>query len=344
MILVTADLHLSDNPRDAYRHEFQKVLRQLVKQHKVETVLILGDLTEEKDHHGAWLVNRIVDHLNRLRRYCNVVIVQGNHDYVDANSPFYKFVEHIKDISWISSPMEAGQCGGGGLPALHELAFSDLGKCLLLPHAPNYKKDWHGIKLKSYDWVFTHNTFQGCNIGNGRKLSGISPNIFGKAKVISGDIHIPQKMGPGFHYVGAPYLVDFGDVYIPRVLLVSNKGKLTSLPVPGPQKRLVDITSLEDLSNQPQLNAGDILKVRFTITGELRPRWQELQGKVREWGEQNGFMIHIVQPILHEESRPGKKAAATTTKTDEQLLRTYAKHRGIDERTLKTGLNLMRRI
>jgi len=333
MILVTADLHLSDNPRDAYRHEFQKELRRLVKLHKVEAVLILGDLTEEKDRHGAWLVNKVVEHMAKLAALCQVIIIRGNHDYADASNPFYAFLSRIDNITWVNRLT----AGGGVLTAR-------LGKVLLLPHSSNWEQHWEGELIDKYDWVFTHNTFQGCNIGNGRKLSGIPTNIFGEAKVISGDIHIPQKMGPGFHYVGAPYLVDFGDDYIPRVLLISDKGKLTSLPVSGAQKRLVDITSLKDLDKQPQLNAGDILKVRFTISGELRSRWQELQGKVREWGEKNGFLVYIVQPILHEErAKPGKKAKLTT-KTDEQLLLTYAKHRGIDDRTLKAGLRLLRRI
>jgi len=219
----------------------------------------------------------------------------------------------------------------------------------LLPHTTNYKKDWKDLKLKKYDWVFTHNTFDGAQAGNGIQLRGIPKNLFGKARVISGDIHIPQRLTPGYvEYVGSPYLCDFGDRYEPRVLLIDD-GRIRSIPVTGPQKRLVEITSLTELKkgsvNTRYLNEGDILKVRMLITGEQRSDWPNIRDTIRMWGHDNGYQIHVVQPVMLDTIRGTNKPKAKHVKmTDEQLLRTYAKHRSLDQLTLKAGMNLCRKV
>lgn len=336
-ILVTADWQLDDNPVNAYRHQFQKQLRAIVKKHDVKLLLLLGDLTEEKDRHGAWLVNRIVDHLDRLRRLCRIIIVRGNHDYVDAGSPFYEFLRHIEGIRWVNEPTE--------------VQLDELGKVMLLPHTSDYKRDWHGLK-KTYDWVFTHNTFQGAHAGQGFMLRGIPTDIFGHASVISGDIHIPQTIAPHVTYVGAPYLCDFGDRYEPRVLLVHDahpptKG-FTSIPVRGPQKRLVKIGCLGDLkvgsADIRYVNPGDILKVRMLITAEQRAEWPELKAKIRAWGEANGYLIHIVQPVMLDSIRSAGRKRARKQQSDGALLREFARNNSLDAMTLKVGLMIARKV
>lgn len=236
MILVTADWHLSDNPRDNYRHLWQQQLRDMIEEYCVEVLLVLGDLTEEKDRHRAGLVNKVVDHLYQLGQLCQVIVISGNHDYVNPATPFYGFAHRIKGITWVgikdrSSPKKE---------ALDKLGM--IGDALFLPHTTDYKRDWKGLKLNTYDWIFTHNTFHNADIGNGQRVeSGIPVTVFGdRPQVISGDVHIPQKLGP-VTYVGAPYLIDFGDSYEPRVLLIDKKGQMRSIKTSGPQKRLVTV-------------------------------------------------------------------------------------------------------
>ena len=347
-ILVTSDWQLDDNPLNAYRHDFQKQLRAIVKKHKVKVLLMLGDLTEQKDKHSAWLVNKIVSHLDELRRLCEVVIIQGNHDYLDINSPFYEFVDHIQGITWIGRPTD--NSGGGLVP----IDLSVLGKVLLLPHTPNWKHDWKNIKLKSYQWVFTHATFQNAHVGQGVQIKGLPLDMFGGARVIAGDIHIPQKITANVTYVGAPYLCDFGDRYEPRVLLIDQErvgaiGRVVSIAVKGAQKRLVEVTSLSELRegsiNTRYCSPGDILKVRLVIAAAQKATWPELKTKVREWGEKNGYLIHVVQPVLIDTLRGTNKIQVSHEKiSDEGLLRQYAKHRGIDKLTLRSGLNLLKRV
>lgn len=332
-VLVTADLHLSANPRDAYRHDFQKQLRKLVKQHAVDCVLILGDLTELKDNHGAELVNRTVDHFYRLRRLCEVGIIKGNHDYEHEAHPFFEFVKRL-GIYWYNDPCD--------VPDLMPKAVAELGKVLLMPHARGLTRS--PSTKKNYDFVFTHLTFNGAKDGK-QVLKGVPCDLFGQGPVYSGDIHTPQKLG-NVTYVGSPYTIDFGDRFDPRVLLFED-GKVTSIPVKGKQKRLVELTSLAELEpgSVPirYVAEGDIIKVKYLITPENRANWQNIQAKIREWGERKGLLVHTIQPVMLEKLRRQPKRKKVVTKSDEAMVTAYGKHRKLDEKTLKVGINLTRK-
>ena len=75
--VVTADWHLSSNLRDIYRHtfiagEFTVTLKDI----RPKYLIILGDLTNEKDCHNAELVNDIVAYLHKLATITQVIIIQ----------------------------------------------------------------------------------------------------------------------------------------------------------------------------------------------------------------------------------------------------------------------------
>ena len=340
-VLVTADLHFSSNQRDLYRHTFQKRLRQIVQDENVDAVIILGDLTEDKDEHGAWLVNQIVDHMYRLAMLCPVVIVRGNHDAVDPDHPYYEFLRRIAgrhSISWVNAPTSAKNLSVRGLEGL--------GPSLFLPYSADYARDWKHEDFTKYDWVFTHNTFAGSYIGNQQILPGIPPKVFPKnVEVISGDIHIPQTVPPrGGHitYVGAPYLVDFGDDYRPRVLLLEGD-QSKSLRVGGAQKRLVEVAVRELKKGVSYCSPGDILKVRVKLKADEYAKWPEFQEKVRAWGIANKYHIYSVIPVKQEaqSSAASSKRKSRARKPDAQLVREYADSMGIDKPTLRAGLRLV---
>ena len=91
--LVTGDVHISQNPRDAYRLVFlEKTLPDLIDRHKVEQLLVLGDLTQAKEKHPASLVNSVVGAFHQLSKQCEIVLLQGNHDYQSVGSPFFEFL------------------------------------------------------------------------------------------------------------------------------------------------------------------------------------------------------------------------------------------------------------
>ena len=322
--LITADLHFSDNIRDAYRFEIVDRLIKLIRAHKAESLVILGDLTEAKERHNAWLTNRIVDIIVRLAKECFVVIVKGNHDYLaDPNTPFFRFLDHLENVWWINEPQGA---------------YSPL----YLPHTRNYKEDWEGLDL-SVGLIYTHNAFVGADLGNGFfaevKHGAIPLDIIPKhTLVISGDIHKPQRLG-NVIYVGAPYLIDFGDDYQPRVLLLDEpKWTVKSILLGGRQKRLVELNSIEELATV-KANTGDILKVRIRLDPEDHAQWPKHQAAIRQWGEEGGYQVYQVLPLV-EGAHP-KSVPVLKHRSDEKIVRDYAGQHRVPTTTLKTGLKLL---
>jgi calcineurin-like phosphoesterase family protein len=321
-MIITADLHLSSNVRDEYRWYFlEKFLPRLIKDHDQNEVVILGDLAEEKDFHKGELVNRLVDALVALN--CYTVILKGNHDFLgDPTQAYWRFLRHIPELVWIDDPTE-------------------INDNLFLPYTPDYERDWP-VSLKG-EWIFAHQTFTGAVTEHGHKLEGIPHSALPlDASVISGDVHVPQTIGK-VTYVGAPYTIDFGDDFEPRVLLVKGK-KVRSIPCIGPQKRLV--TGQVDADGlvfkwDKELNRGDIVKVRIELPAELHARWPEVQKAVRKWGDSGGYVIYAVQPMTEQADKRKVAHIDRPARSDKQLLNDYGKARQVPERTMKTGQFLM---
>jgi predicted phosphodiesterase len=325
MILVTSDLHLNDNPRDQYRHRFIEWLAKTIEKLKPSELLILGDLTDEKDRHNAWLTNIVADHIHKLASLCPVTILRGNHDCINPNEPFFEFVGKIPNVTFVTHPTEIE---------------NELGKCLFLPHTRNHDKDWKSVLKKRYRWIFAHNTFAGAKIGP-RTMEGIPPEVFAgqhaDLRVISGDIHNPQEFD-AITYVGAPYTCNFGDKYNPRILSLNDGKAIKSIAVSGPQKRLLEVKSLTQLKSSV-FNEGDMIKVRYTLDSSNYDKWNSIKQEIRKWGEEQ-YVIDSIQPIIVTSRKPIAKKA--DNKTDEELLKHFAKRTSLSEKFIVTGLNLMK--
>lgn len=329
-MLITADLHCSDNPRDGYRLRWFERFIKLAQQKRPSMIVVLGDLTEEKDRHAASLVNTVVDNLYALTQVCPVYGLQGNHDYTaDPDNGFWPFLSHIHNLTWITRPTGFKFDG-------QELLF--------LPHTRDYKRDWKDLQLKGYDWIFAHNAFEGALSEHGHKLEGIPISTFPRdARVISGDVHKPQMVGP-VEYVGAPYLCDFGDDYTPRVLWLDRDGSKRSLACPGPQKRLVDIRSPAELELQKHVRSGDILKVRVQLAMKDRERWPKIRKAVEDWAEDLGCVLHACQPQFKlDPTKPGVAFIPNGSgqRSDTDILKKFAAARGLSEAVLKAGLDFL---
>lgn len=321
MILVTSDLQFSDNPRDEYRYRIGKTISQLIEKYNVGWLYLLGDLTEAKDGHPAELVNRVVNMIHKWADQCDVVILQGNHDVLDTAHPFFKFLHHFEGIRWIDKPQ----------------AFNN---ALWLPHTRDYKRDWHGFDLGGY--IFAHNIFEGVRAGNGTVLDGIPLNIFADDTVIlAGDVHEPQSFDC-VTYVGSPYRCDFGDDYEPRVLLLDEHNEIVkSIPVHGPQKRLIECAAGKGLLDGWKADKDDIIKVRVQLQTKHVQHWSEIRDSVSNWSAKHGFILYSVEPVVNYTPEQIESSPRFSHKTDEQYLREYAARRGLDEIMVKTGLKML---
>ena len=321
MKLITADFHLSINSRDSYRLKFlQRRLPNLVRKWNVDSVYILGDITERKDNHNAELVNNIVDGLAELGRICEVTVLRGNHDYTDIDNPFFHFLSHIHGVGFINTP-------------------ETIGNELWLPHTRDHT-DWDRLNFVGIKRIFTHNTFSGAVGDNGQPLDGIPLDALPKhIPIISGDVHVPQKLG-NVTYVGAPYTIDFGDDFQPRVLLLGDK--ITSLKLNGPQKRLYRVESVEQLREQlnGRFTDGDVIRVEVTLQPGDYAGWAALKQRIIELFEHEDVWLDGVIPVIAGGVTPAARQHRAPA-SDEAVLKTYCTQRGVDDDTMQAGLQLL---
>jgi DNA repair exonuclease SbcCD nuclease subunit len=275
--LLTADLHLVADPACAYRWELWPWLRQTIKDERVKTLCILGDMVDRKDNHPAVLVNRVCDELQRLVKDTGVEVVAmpGNHDWLKDGEEFWAFLRHMPNIHYPIEPWEHPDTKGP--------------LCMFLPFTRDPMEAWKNLQsLEHYEYVFMHQTVDGAIASNGQHMPGEPlPDIFaGVRKVYSGDIHVPQIVrtrAVDVEYVGSPYHVHFGDDFKARVVLLEQNGNAVDLHVPNMPKRIIvkasSILQLRSLILEP----GDQVKVRLNLRAEDRYQWAALRRESMAW-------------------------------------------------------------
>lgn len=265
--VLCADTHFSDSKLAEHRWDLFRFLKQAIESHSVKqqleghkmSVVFAGDLVDKKDRHSADFVNRLVDAMRLLAMEgIRIYLLRGNHDYVtDTSCAFFRFLKDVHEsIEYIDKPTVRKI---GGL------------SCLLIPH------DRKGITCDTlkrngdpYDVIVCHQTFRGAKV-HGRELPGcsvsrLSKEAVGTARVFSGDIHEPQRVG-NVQYIGAPYHTAFGDTYQGRVLIVEDEGVT---PVPyftAPKKHNIHLFPKDINSDwMADVHEGDHVRVHLQLT------------------------------------------------------------------------------
>ncbi len=301
--LLTTDLHLSEKSEDQYRFDlFPWIIKHF--RNKVGTVIILGDLTDRKNYHADFFVNKVVDCIRSLAKHFNVYILCGNHDYdVDPTQPFFGFLGKYTNVTYISTPM-----------IYHNKLF--------LPHSRKPGKDW-GILSKpemgSVDIIFMHQTFRGSVSESGRVLEGISSRRFQRFEcpIFSGDIHVPQQLGP-ITYIGCPYHIHYGDKFEPRMLLLNRKFETQDVQFPAPRKFMLDLSHGRELREiRREFRSGDRAKVRIHLPRSGFVHWPKHRDLVRKTAKKIDLQLHSV--ILKEYH--------DTNKNDNKRIKNVAKVR-----------------
>ena len=325
--LLTSDWHLTDRVIDSYRLRFvRETLPELIRRYSVEWLLILGDLTEQKDRHSAVLVNAVVGALTRLSDRVKVTVVQGNHDYyLDPSSPFFGFINNMPNMGWVGhAQMIDTDRGWMAVPHLKTNA-----ELLLVVSAP---------ESAACKVMFTHATFAGAK-DRGHELRGLDRSIIRPGiDVYSGDVHVPQTVGP-VTYVGAPYPIYFGDTFPPRVVLLDDAGG-RSIEVPGPRKLMVNLDASAG-EYQSDARVGDIVSLRVNLTADQVADWQRLRARAITWANLAGLMVASVA-MVPPQGRPVGEATRSQRMPDDAMVRSYGERRGLDADTVKAGLNLIK--
>lgn len=327
--LLTADLHLTSNPRDTDRWNLFPWIEEQILKHKISDIAILGDLCDAKDKHDQELVNKVINVLTSLAKKARVIVLKGNHDFIIEQAPYFRFLNKLDNITFINKPtgIELG-----------------VGNSLFLPCTKN--GDW-GPKItsaycKRFDYIFTHQTYDGCTSENGTKLTGIPPTIFKwfKGKVWSGDIHVQQKVGKNIEYVGAPYPIRFGDVYTPRLVLLTNNNH-KDLHFPHRIKKLIEVSSVSEIE-ELNLPPNSQVKIRVKLKRSEFANWENMRKQITEIVAQKKLDLcglELERTYNKQETFNIEKGAVTTTDT---IVEEYAKHKKLGGKTTQVGLDLLK--
>lgn len=337
-LLVTTDLHLNTRPDDRYRWSFFEGLPDLCEQFGTKSILILGDLTHEKDKHSSVLVNRVVNNIQAMwEDYgINLRILKGNHDYVEESKPYMQFLNHIGNVTFITDPW-----------------LTTIGKrrALFLPHTRDPVGTWQS-DYKDIDYIFMHQSVGGAVASNGMSLDGFPRNFFHdrgfKGKVISGDIHVPQTVGRVI-YIGTPYAVHFGDMFSPRIAVIDtkyppkDKRALKYMASDSyPKKVSINMSTMEDLESA-ELEPGDFIKVKYNIRRADFSTWREVRSRILKYADSKGVLVRgleikeIKRNRVELKNAPSNKNKSYQSVTDEQAIEVFAKREKLGISLIEQG-------
>ena len=288
-MIIASDLHMTDAPRDAYRLQFFPWLAAEAIRRRANYIIILGDLTEAKDRHSAVLSNAIADGLKQLDTAAPTIVLMGNHDYISPETPFFRWLQYT-GVEYFIEPTKR--------------TLGDA-KCLFLPHTRAVRAYAEGYRMSDFDYIFAHQTFHGASIGGGRRLDGLPSDTFTgtRARVYCGDVHVPQRLA-NIEYVGAPYHVDFGDEYIPRVIFDDGQ-RFEDVSPPFPAKRKMIIDGVDHLTDM-RVNPGDMIKIEVRLKRQEFDTWNECRRRVQEFAERQRAVLcgcRLVERDVHRLSQ-----------------------------------------
>lgn len=325
--LIASDLHLTDRPRDDHRFGLFKWMAKKQKERKVDATFILGDLTDQKDKHSSKLVNRLIDEITQLQP--PVYILRGNHDCVDPNNPFFKFINCIYGVQFIVTPAEV------------------LEGVYMIPHQRTQAEFDEACKIiKPNGYVMMHQTFEGAiSETSGARLTGLSASPIEAMKpraAWSGDVHKPQHQRISadltITYVGAPFQIRFGDHFTPRVILHRN-GEDENLYYSCPRKWSMTITSATDLLKDTRFKEKDQVKLTVRLEREDVVNWPKTRQEVLDSCKAMGLEVYGLDaetPAVV--SKPTEK---TIHRSNKDVLKAYCKAESVISAYQEVGLSIL---
>ncbi len=335
MLLVT-DLHLTDKEADRYRWEIFTWIYEYFESTGDKNILILGDLTDSKDHHSANLVNAVVKRcLDLTEAGMELFILKGNHDYIDPDLPYFEFLENFEWINYIRDP----KC------------FIIEGRhCLFLPHSRNPVEEWaedHIVEKyrKKCDLVFMHESVIGSVTSNGYEMEkGLPTSYFRRfeGRIFSGDIHCPQQVGR-ITYVGTPYSIRFNDHFRGRAIAIGTDLIATPFYPDIRGRWTFEIDSPKQLT-VTNASFGDQIKVRYRLAEGQEGDWDGIRKHIYKVCKRVGLEVCGIQ-IVRPDKLPlrGKKhkAAEQTEMRPVAVVDRFVKQKGISKGKHKAGRRLL---
>lgn len=325
--LISADLHLSDRPRDDYRWGLFPWMARMQRLYGVTATILLGDLTQEKDKHSSALVNRLVDELIGLEP--PIYILRGNHDGIRPDNPYFRFLSTIEGVQFIIEPTYAQELGAAFIPHCQNQAELDAA-CGSV-----------GGTMKA---VFLHQCLTGAIAESNRALTGLAWPLAGLKQpslgVYSGDIHRPQRLACGVTYVGSPYHVRFGDDFTPRVLLIKG-GKEQDLFFEAPRKWALTVRDADDILHNEDLRSGDQVRLTIEMAREEAVEHAAHKQRVLTACKKVGLEVYGVELRINTSQRR-ERGKVGAVKSPEEVLTAFCQAENLAAGIKKVGLELLK--
>ena len=223
-------------------------------------------MTDKKNNHSDKLVNRVIDELLILRSSVQkVVILRGNHDYVDETLPYFKFLKNLEGFFYINQP-----------------AVYKEQKELFFPHYHDGFKVLQELDLTGVETIYMHQLVNGVKLENNYKLENdFDFSDYGDYQIFSGDAHVPQMMG-NLVYIGSPYPIRFGDDFKGRAIYFDNPKQWESIYFKSKQRIKAVITTPEELDRYV-FCVGDQVKVVIQLAPSEFCNYQKIRKQVKEY-------------------------------------------------------------
>ena len=329
--LITSDLHLTANPADEYRWSFFKWLAEEAAHEGVKTILILGDLTDAKDYHPSTLTNRLVRSIAVLTWLgCDVVILQGNHDYLRKGHSYFEFLNDMPKVKFITEMTES--------------APDDGPLAMFLPHTRTPAEDWADRDFSHYNYLFMHQTAPGSIASNGQAMEGEPlPSLKGP-KVYSGDIHVPQVIGD-IEYVGSPYGVHFGDKFKPRCILIDSRDRPVDLHFKTISRLALKAGNLRQVRSF-DLKPGDQVKLTMQLEQADAHDWSRIRREATAILADRGVELHDLRLEIQRQARrlvPGQGNHAPRVRlSDPDAILRFVEREELGAEALEAGLEALK--
>lgn len=289
-------------------------------------------MTDAKDYHSAALVNRLVAEVAATSQVVEeLVILQGNHDYLREGHAYFSFLNVLPGVRFVTQPTE--------------IMLDDGPTACFMPHTKNPAAEWKGRDFSHYDLLFIHQTIKGAVASNGQEMDGEQLPELNAGKVWSGDIHVPQVIGP-IEYIGSPYHVHFGDRFTPRVVLLDKRGRSHDIHFESIHRVTLQVGSLAELADEmDKLRPGDQVKLRVRLTQADKHEWPALKKEAAGRLKEAGVLVEGVELALDKGRRrfsePGKGEAPAQRLSDPQVVERFIRAEGLTADALDVGLQII---
>lgn len=331
--ILTSDLHLTDNPLEAYRWDIFPYLSKIAKENNATHIFILGDITDRADKHSSKLLNRIVNDLAIVNDETNasIVILMGNHDAGIGDIPYWTFLNDMEyKIVYVTTPV----------------MYQDI---YLLPYAHKPIEEWKDLPLASAKCIFMHQTINNSLAERDRKLTGSPMPKMPNIPIYSGDVHRPQEID-GVVYVGAPYPVRFSETWSTRVLLISSNdyGKYKVIPINIMNRAILEIGKADQLYQAKKFVTGDQVKIRYNLSSKEIADWPLQQEEIKEWAKNTGVTLVSLEAVFKDDIPSPEQTAEKATNFEllkpEEIIRIFGEEEKLSQEVMDCGIELLKGI